>query len=174
VPEAELCNARDDDCNELVDEQGACPSGCTAFSYDGRGYMLCDGAAKRSWLAARTLCEAEAMRIVWIQSASENAAIRSRAQALPVSTSIYLGGYYSAADEAWMWDTPDAGIAFWSGDEGGDPVDGAYENWDFNRPSNSGANYCFVMQQSSAAWRDTDCTSTRAFVCEEPEPESEP
>lgn len=83
-------------------------------------------------------------------------------------------GWIGASDVAnegdWKWmGGPEAGTSFWSGGPasgGGQPVGGAYSNWNPSEPNNAGGEDCaeYIVGQG---WNDLPCTGiTRSYVVE--------
>ena len=56
----------------MVDEK-ACPTKCIGFALDDHGYMACNVEVNAT--KASNLCEEQGLRMAWIESAGENAAL---------------------------------------------------------------------------------------------------
>jgi hypothetical protein len=178
-PTTERCNGHDDNCNEIVDEQ-ACNSaqlgttGCSGFvlaASETHGYMLCSGGTTRDYNHAQEACQAQGMRLVWIETEAENEGLSTKVAALVASgTDVWIGANDLATEGRWLWD---GGQQFWSGNNSGKPVNGAYVNWMDGAPNN-GANTgsgsqedCAALIGGSPAWGDRSCSNKYGYLCEE-------
>ena len=146
---ADTCNGVDDDCDGVTDETCA----CTSASYGGHDYLFCTTAL--DWATARGYCEQRGMALATIDDAGENAFVDATADAESGGT-WYLGLTDQRVEGLFRWQ-----FAAPSG----------YDAFDVGEPDdNPGAADCAVLNAPGAAagtWADEDCTSPRAFVCEE-------
>jgi hypothetical protein len=173
VPKTERCNGYDDDCDGVADElacgvQGTL--GCFGFVLADRGdhgYMLCSGNNKRDFEDAGRACEAQDMRLAWIESAAENSGISEKIKALGGVTEVLFGATDEAREGDWYWD---GGNMFWQGNADGDSVGGAFEAWADDTPNNTNNEDCVVLYPDSATWGDRNCDANYAYLCEEREP----
>jgi hypothetical protein len=139
----ETCNAADDDCDGVIDEDAAiCGEGCTAEVFEGSSYLFC--ADTTPWDDARAYCTHRGYDLVVVESNSENEFIRS--------TGI-------AVDNEW-W------IGLWSPRDDGDYewVDGRARDFTFWEGEPTGQ--CVRLRTSDGAWAGKGCGGSRAFVCE--------
>jgi len=175
VPSTERCNGHDDDCDDLVDEL-VCNSnqtgttGCTGFVLSpgaNHGYMLCTGNPK-DWTHAGTACEAQDMRLAWLESADENTGVAATIKKLTNETEILVGADDQAREGHWVWD---GGEQFWSGNQFGMAVNGAFTSWTPGAPDNINNNEdCATLNPSTGTWSDRNCFATYAYLCEDKTP----
>jgi hypothetical protein len=182
----ELCDGIDNNCDGRIDEGATCAGTCAGFALEQHGYMFCSDSVVRDVAADR--CEAQGMRLAWIETPEENAFLVERIEAadLPASASdellTYIGGSDSGDEGNWIWRGRGVaipnGFQFWQGesaDSGGRAVGGAYANWAPTEPNNTDDDEnCAVMSVLGAnnrqpgAWDDRDCDTALPFVCEVP------
>ena len=174
-PTTERCNGHDDNCNDLVDEQ-ACNSrgngttGCAGFvvGAPNHGYMLCTATAK-DYADAQLACEQQSMRLAWLETEPENAAVSEKVAAL-TSDEVWIGASDEAVEGEWLWDGLKGGAHFWLGAADGTPVDGAFEAWVSGTPNDdNGGEDCAVLSPTIAEWGDRSCSTRYAYLCEEPD-----
>ena len=75
----------------------------------------------------------------------------------------WMGASDAASEDTWEWVTgPETGDDFWLGDQDGEVVPGAYENWNNGEPNDSGSNEdCGqFLSGASGLWNDLPCTVT--------------
>lgn len=189
-PSDEICDGVDNDCDDVIDQGATCPDECTGFSVAGHAYMYCDEGLNRNAALAR--CGAEDMKLAWIETPEENAALVSSIAGLglpEVEERVAQIGASDAEDEdEWFWvgnAAADDGFQFWEGnaedDDDASAVDGAYENWADGEPNNDGGEDCGILSASGSAtsgngaanrapgeWDDRECSEPLPFLCEEP------
>jgi hypothetical protein len=168
VPTTERCNGHDDDCDESIDEF-VCLSSCSGFvlaSDPDHGYMFCNGARKANYDNAKKACEDQDMRLAWLTSAEENAAVAQRLGSLGSDAEVLFGATDQGNEGDWIWA---GGEQFWDGDDNGDPVDGLYNNWSAGTPNNSNNEDCALVMTASGKWGDRSCAATYPYVCEQPD-----
>lgn len=179
VPEAERCDGRDNDCDQLIDETGACASDCAGLLLQGRSAMYCAGAG-HTFAVAQSRCAAEGMRVLRIESAPENDALVQGLAPLydELSTlveeqaSVWLDAQDVTTEGTWLWVTE--GTSFWLGAAAGAAQNGAYVNWASGKPNNSGSGAgedCAVVYVNSGpdpvgSWNDHACDTLHSFLCE--------
>jgi hypothetical protein len=182
---AERCDGIDNNCDGRIDEGGACAGTCAGFALEEHGYMFCSDSVVRDVAADR--CEAQGMRLAWIETPEENAFLVTSIEAADVPTAAseelltYIGGSDSGNEGDWIWRGRGAipnGFQFWQGeaaDSGGRAVGGAYANWAPTEPNNTDDDEnCAVISVLGANnrqpgnWDDRDCDTALPFVCEAP------
>lgn len=182
-PSDEVCDGIDNDCDDVIDSGGACPAGCGGFTLDDHAYMFCGEAVDRGIALAR--CGGEGMKLAWIETPEENAALLTSIGALDVPVPagellVQIGASDTDDEDEWIWVGNAAafdGFQFWDGngvDAGGEAVGGAYANWAAGEPNNTDQEDCGVINVTGNAtrapgvWDDRDCLEESSFVCEEP------
>lgn len=181
IPSTERCNGRDDDCDEVVDEE-ACNSpmggtfGCSGFVIDGstsHGYMFCAGQT-REYEGAQAGCQSQGMRLAWLESKPENAAVWAKVNAIQEVTEVWIGATDGATEGSWFWDGP-AGAQFWQGDATGSAVGDAFVAWAADAPNNStgyspDGEDCAVLLVTGGDWGDRTCNIKYPYLCEDVQP----
>jgi len=185
IPATEVCDGLDNDCDESVDEGNACADDCAGFALEGRGYMFCSESVDRA--EAVSLCQLEGLRLAWIETSEENAALISSIVLLDVPTPdeeeilTHIGGSDSGSEGSWSWRGTDEiadGFQYWEGtfaDDGGEPVGGAFANWSPTEPNDTdGDEDCAALSvlgnnnRLPGNWDDRPCDTELPFVCEVP------
>lgn len=167
----ERCNGHDDDCDDVIDEL-ACNSmsagtiGCSGFVLPddpNHGYMLCNGT--KDYQHAGAACAAQNMRLAWLETAAENAAVSKKVAALSNDAEVTFGATDAAKEDEWYWD---GGVQFWKGNENGQPVGGLFNAWTDGTPNDENQNEdCAVLMSAMAVWGDRSCDAKYAYLCEE-------
>jgi hypothetical protein len=168
VPQPERCNGKDEDCDSEVDEVG-CAMGCVGFvlGTPEHGYMFCGGPGRRTqWSSAKQACAEEGLKLAWIETAQENAALRMQLDFLTTDTAVFIGATDAAMENQWKWD---GGPTFWVGEANGDPVANAFEAWGYGLPNSDGPEDCGSLNPNDGAWNDQSCYDYYAYVCEQPD-----
>jgi hypothetical protein len=147
TPVFEECNARDDDCDSSVDEDG-CP--CEVQVYGGRTYLFCwrSEGGERTAAEAETFCRDRGYEVVPIEDNAENAFVMEHA--FDNDRIDWLIGLTDEREEG-IWRKPDGTIATYLGFVSPEPNGGLAENCCEIRPGN--------------VWNDCDCALPRPFVC---------
>lgn len=186
APEQEVCDGRDNDCDGVVDAPGACGAQCEGFVLADRSYMFCGGVVPME--EARARCQLEGMRLVWLETPAESAALVERVEALGVVSTAgnpellsWIGASDAAQEGDWRWvGTPAVadGPEFWQGgppDGEGQPAPGAYVSWAANEPNDGGGEDCAAISvlggpnRQREQWDDRNClTDSYPFLCEVP------
>jgi len=165
VMSPEVCNARDDDCNGMVDEVGCArmilpgvSGSCVGFTYGGHVYQMCKASVSLPWEAALMACPLfPPYALVRIDDNDENSAISSR-----VDEDAWIGLNDRVTEGALVWtDLSAVGYGSWAV---GEPTSG--------RGASGGGEDCVSMRGLN--WQDRYCgsftlptdVSVRAFVCE--------
>jgi hypothetical protein len=168
VPTTERCNGHDDDCNDVIDEF-VCQTGCSGFvlaADPNHGYMYCTASRKANWDDAKAACADQDMRLAWLDSAEENAAVAQKLDALGSDVEVMFGATDQGSEGAWLWA---GGEQFWTGDEDGSPIGGMYNRWAPGTPNNTSNEDCILINTTTAYWGDRSCTSIYPYVCEQPD-----
>lgn len=157
-----LCTA-----NTTCDGAGLCGSSsqctkpdtlCTFAQRAGTPYWFCEN--DRLYTDARGRCQNVGMDLAVIESAGEDSFVTSNAD-----EHSFLGGSDEAVEGTWRW-LPTA-ARFWTGDEAGAAVGGAYTNWESGEPSDSlGSHDCVAKSSIDGKWESHSCTVHDAYVCE--------
>lgn len=155
---AEACDGLDNDCNPATPDQ--CPTGCLGQAYQAVGYMACS--TELSFAFAEAQCEAQAMRLVKIDNAAENAFVLSRVKTY--SLYVWIGGAEQANSNSFRW--LDGTVIF----ANGVPAKGVYQNFGSGEPANEASVNCLQLTRGPSPppgmWSTAACADTQPFVCE--------
>jgi hypothetical protein len=181
-PRDEVCDGIDNDCDDVIDSGAACPEGCSGFTLADHAYMLCEEAVDRGIALAR--CGGEGMKLAWIETPGENAALLARIIDFGLTATgelmVQIGASDSDDEDEWIWTGNAAafdGFQFWDGnaaENGGNAVGAAYANWGGGEPNNSDNEDCGAISisgsdiRSPGQWDDRPCLGELPFLCEEP------
>jgi hypothetical protein len=140
---------------------GAPDSSCSYFSFNGHSYYYCSTAL--SWIDARDSCRMAGMELVNITSEDENIVVGFIA-----GSDIWTGANDRVAEGEWHWVYgQDDGTKFWTGLNGGGPVDHMYSNWESGSPEEGGDHSdCGGFISGSNRWNDRPCEDKLSYVCE--------
>jgi hypothetical protein len=193
IPDTEVCDGLDNDCDEQADEAATCPQPCDGFAIEDRSYMFCAENVTRP--VALNRCAAEGMRLAWLETPEESEAVRENILAADVNfpagnpTLLTQIGATDSGDEGeWFWvgstvlgnDVAPNGFQFWEGgaaNDDGEVVNDAYVDWSVNEPNNSNNEDCAAMTvlgsdtRAPGEWDDRLCNSNNLlipYVCETP------
>ncbi len=163
VPQPEVCDGSDNDCDNVADPPGTCPDGCTGALFGEHTYFFCgqvDSAA-----GAFNKCKGFGMAMASIESEAENTFVASNEQGMS-----WLSGSDQTQETHWRWTS--SGALFW--DDG--PVDDTYTNWLSGQPNNNGDNGApencvgvlrLTPPQPGGKWNDLACSvQVLRAVCE--------
>jgi hypothetical protein len=153
----ELCNARDDDCDDEIDE-GVCTD-CDRQVWHGSVYLFCD--TPRDWHAARESCAARGYHLVIIDNQEENDWLWSLARE-PAETHWYIGLTDEVVEGTYVWVD---GRTAWEGGPTGAPV--TFTNFAGGSPGENLYEDCLILADDrSGQWVEIDCGREMAFICE--------
>jgi len=186
VPTTEVCDGRDNDCNDVVDDGGVCPEHCIAQHHDGRVYVLCIwglAANGADYETASTRCAgmgtelgvAGAFTLAFIESENENTFLQGW---IDSSTSVadgavWMGANDIAQENRWVWGEGADAVQFFRGYTGGGGIAymGRFNDFGTGRPnsSNNTDEDCGAFDAEVAwQWNDRACTNKEiGFVCEQ-------
>jgi hypothetical protein len=193
VVEPEICDGISNDCDDEIDEDSACPAGCSATTFDSRLYVLCFSADTNDALGAS---EASArcgeigmglrveppLGLVWIESARENDFLKAWiASTVPSDAVLWMSANDENEEGAWVWGRrPDAEQFFAGnsprGDTGGEAYMDRYHDFASGEPNGGDHDDedCGAFDpESDWQWMDEFCTTLApGYVCEQPPPGS--
>jgi hypothetical protein len=139
------------------------PGNCRPIQFQDQVYWVCGGVG--SWAQAEERCSSvPGQSLARIESRQENALVAGLLSAAGISGAAWLGGRDQAGTGTWSWASSSKadGDPFFSG---GVPVNGSYVSWSPGSPGGGGL--CLVMvADGTGLWREQDCASTAAYVCE--------
>jgi hypothetical protein len=153
TPTSEECNAVDDDCNGLVDDDGC---ECRVETRGSSAYLFCSGETGQdmnAWDAA-AYCEERGYHLVIIDSAEEGTWLMDIAFAID-NQDWGIGLNDEGEEGTWLW--PDGTAP-------------AYTNWGTDEPNGGTSENCCEVRPGTRAWNDCHCETNRPFVCEAPIP----
>ncbi len=149
------CDGLDSECRPTLDEP-ECPSGCSGTTHGNTSYMACTVSA--TFNDADVLCQAQHMRLVEIDTASENTFVTQLASSL--GSYVWIGGSDLAENGTFAWPS---GTAFF---QAGAPVSGVYQHFADSEPAADAARHCLHLHDDPPGyWYVTSCTESKQFIC---------
>lgn len=146
----EACNGLDDDCDARIDEGAGCP--CDRREHGGHAYLVCPDA--RSWLGARSRCEASGYTLAVVETAAEDAFLYGEIASRGLDDT-WIGLNDAVTEGTWVWL---------------DGVPLGYEHWDEGEPNDgAGGEDCGVImtrEGRESEWDDRPCDGERPYLCE--------
>ena len=145
----EECNARDDDCTDVIDDNGACNCD-THWNTEGEPYLFCVDFSW-DWEEAQKGCQSVGYHLLTIDDEPENSwvvgLIRGKGEL------EYWTGYNDRDHEGvWEWE---------------DGSSSTYENWAEDQPNNSWGQDCMELYVwEDDTWNDGECRDNQQFICE--------
>jgi hypothetical protein len=135
------------------------PAACTCVDHDDHAYFFCTSSFPFG--TASNLCGEYGLKLVKIDSFSEDEWIKDEAQADGVS-GAWIGANSRDTPGTWIW--PD-GEVFWIGDQTGSSQGGKYVLWNSGHPGSASAASCAYVGQNG--WdSDPNCSNNRNWICE--------
>jgi len=186
IPAPEVCDGVSNDCDDEIDEDGACPTDCSVKTYNGHLYALCLFPDDSNWVTyeeATTSCaelgdqldSTSDFALTSIESKSENDFLKAWiAATTPISEQVMVWTGANDLDEerTWVWGQgPNAEHFFdQSTDGGGTPYADSFDDFPADKPNsaNDWDEDCGGFDSELAwQWNDFLCTDPRlGFVCE--------
>ncbi len=138
------------------------PASCAAGAVVGaNGHCYVIRTTSSSWVSARSDCRnlGDGWDLATIRG-NRDAAFLSRI----LTTEAWIGANDASGTGVWRWVSD--GAQFWQGGSSGNPLNGAYVNWNSGEPNGDGARCLRIVP--SALWAAVDCGSGSPAVCEGP------
>lgn len=182
-PSDERCDGVDNDCDDDVDEDDVCPTGCFGDTYQGHAYVFCDrppgqnslnNRPARNWQQAMQYCLDRDQVLVSLQTSDESDFVYSGLDELNGSGDIWMGATDQDDEDLWSW-ALGMSVASWEPfyDDNSEMVVGdAFVDWRSGEPNDQGGEDCGVIEVQDGGgylWDDRSCTTDfDRFVCEDP------
>ncbi len=156
----ELCNALDDDCDDVADEDGVCPCPVAWWPDDLHPYMFC--VEETTWHVARDACQDHGYELVTFDSQAELDWATTAAVGYATDKPWWIGFADEIVESSWGW--VDGSPATWI-------------NWCLDEPNNSHGGECVPEVEEEdcgmlnwgegGCWNDYPCgCSTIYRICE--------
>jgi hypothetical protein len=180
-PADEICDGIDNDCQDGIDDDGACPDGCVGATYDKHRYLLCHSEQTYTRMQAHSLCndlgdELDVpLDLARVESEDENDFLVEFLSANPDYHLIWMSATDSMnagspREGSWVWGPEDRALLFYDDDE---VVDGMFAYWAEGEPNDGGvlgaSEDCGVFDPDrDYHWDDRVCSEeTEMFLCEQ-------
>ena len=148
----EVCDGRDNDCNDEIDEGEICP--CEFRSFDGLGYLFCE--ENVVWAQAMDACPniMDGYSLLSINDESENVWVYEQLVEINNEQRWWIS----------LNDQQEEGVFVW-----GNGQTPKYENWERNEPNDSGGEDCTELNRFfNEFWNDIRCNAELYYVCKGP------
>lgn len=156
VPEAEVCDGMDNDCDGKADEfspDNAGCNGCKSTLEGGVAYYFCP--IDTTWDEARQDCEAFGATLTSIADKAENDLIRGGLDASSIGEA-WIGLSDIAQEDQFEW-------------EDGSPL--SFEPWKSGQPDDFDGMEDCVEIEADGSWNDLPCDEIRpGYACRDPNP----
>jgi hypothetical protein len=117
-----------------------------------------------TWLDARESCRA--IGAGWQLASIRSDEVNQFLTAL-LGSETWIGASDANVEGTWFW--IDDETVFWTGDETGSPVNGAFANWAGTEPNGGEDSDCArLVPDNSGEWADLECEELRSAVCAGP------
>ena len=157
---ADLCDARDNDCDGPIDE--SCT--CTPIEIPTGRYIACHGLAV-SWDTARATCMTFRMDLVVLRTDAENDALNAELESIAPGWTWWIGATDRDDEDEWFW--VDGGQFTDCSGIGACDCTAGDCNWASNEPNDRMGEDCGSIRPDGD-WNDVDCAERLSFVCELP------
>ena len=121
------------------------------------------------WAPAKAACEADGAYLASITTQEEQDLL-STMWVDPMNLIAWIGGTDTTTEGEWIWTGgAESGRQFWSGDQSGSAVNGAFTAWGNNQPGGGTGENCAQMRGHTAfvgEWNDERCDADRSYICE--------